>query len=308
MNRNSLVFLFFLFLSSAFWLFLSLDDEYEKEFIVAVKLRNVPEDVVITTDLPPTVHIILKDKGSELLRYRYTSMPTINIDFRNYDTHSGHVILSVSDIAKNLSQKFSPTTRLVSFKPDHIEYYYNYGLNVRMPVHLKASIKPESLYEISSIKIIPDSITVYASQDVLDTLSQVNTELVRASNLNATQTRKAALSPVRGAKFEPSQVKVHIEVDQVTEKTVDVPIRWVNFPASKVLKTFPSKVKITFQVGMRLYRKISADDFILVLRYEDLLKETSGKVALSLNSLPIGVSHVRIEPNEVEFLIEDVAE
>ena len=59
---------------------------------------------------------------------------------------------------------------------------------------------------------------------------------------------------------------------------------------------------------MRLYRKISADDFILVLRYEDLLKETSGKVALSLNSLPIGVSHVRIEPNEVEFLIEDVAD
>lgn len=308
MSRNFLAFLFFLFLSFAFWLFLSLDDEYEKEFAIPVKLRNVPEDVVITTDLPPSIHVTLKDKGSELLRYQYTRLPVVNVDFRNYDNHAGHVTISVSDLAKSLTQKLSPTTKLVSFKPDHVEYYYNYGFNVRMPVCLNATIKAESLYGISSVKVIPDSVTVYASQEVLDTLTEVNTTPIYASSLNATQTRRVSLAPIRGAKFEPSQVKVHIEVDQVTEKTVSVPIRWVNFPASKVLRTFPSKVKIIFQVGMGLYRKITADDFVLVLRYEDLLKETDGKVALSLKSLPAGVSHVRIVPGEVEFLIEDVAE
>lgn len=308
MNRNFLIFLFFLLLSASFWLFLALDDEYERDFTVPVSLKHVPEDVVITTDLPASVHVVLKDKGSELMRYKYTGLPTINVDFRNYDQHSGHVTLSVSDFAKTLSQKLLATTKLVSVKPDKMEYYFNYGLNVKMPVRLRSSIKTEELYGISSVRVIPDSVTVYAISDVLDTMSNVYTEPLYVSGLSSDETHTVSLTPVRGAKFEPGKVKVRIDVDQMTEKTVLVPIRWVNFPATKVLRTFPSKVKIVFQVGMSMYRKITADDFVLVLRYDDLLKETDGKVSLSLKSLPSGVSHVRIVPSQVEFLIEDAEE
>lgn len=308
MNRNFLLFLFFLLLSASFWLFLALDDEYERDFTVAVSLKHVPEDVVITTDLPSSIHVVLKDKGSELMRYQYSGLPTINVDFRNYDQHSGHVTISVSDMAKSLSQKLLATTKLVSVKPDKMEYYFNYGLNVKMPVRLRSSIKTEDLYGISSVRVIPDSVTVYAISDVLDTMSNVYTEPLYVSGLSSDETRTVALTAVRGAKFEPNKVKVRIDVDQMTEKTVLVPIRWVNFPATKVLRTFPSKVKIVFQVGMSMYRKITADDFVLVLRYDDLLKETDGKVSLSLKSLPAGISHVRIVPSQVEFLIEDAEE
>lgn len=308
MNRNFLVFLFFLLLSASFWLFLSLDDEYERDFTVPVHLRHVPEDVVITTDLPSSIHVVLKDKGSELLRYRYSGLPAINVDFRNYDQHSGHVSLAVSDFTKTMSQKLLATTKIVSAKPDRMEYYFNYGLNVKMPVRLRSSIKTEALYGVSSVRVVPDSVTVFAISEVLDTMSNVYTEPLYVSGLTSGETRVVPLTSVRGAKFEPDKVKVRIDVDQMTEKTVLVPIRWVNFPATKVLRTFPSKVKIIFQVGMSMYRKISADDFVLVLRYDDLLKETDGKVSLSLKSLPSGVSHVRIVPSKVEFLIEDATE
>ena len=59
---------------------------------------------------------------------------------------------------------------------------------------------------------------------------------------------------------------------------------------------------------MSIYRKINAEDFTLVVNYEDLLKETDGNVHLYLKSIPVGVSHVRIVPNQVDFLIEDIVD
>lgn len=308
LNRNFLVFLFFLAMSASFWLFLALNDEYEKDFAVSVRLRGVPENVVITTNLPAAFHVVLKDRGSQLLHYKYAGLPILTFDFKNYDQQSGHVVLSLSDVTKVLIQKLPVTTKLVSYKPDKLEYYFNNGLNVRLPVQLRASLKAERLYGISSVRVIPDSVTVYASQEILDTLSGASTVPIYLSNLSESQERRISLAKVRGVKFEPASVKLRINVDQMTEKTVLVPVKWVNFPASKTLRTFPSKVKIIFQVGMSMYRKITADDFTLVVNYADLLKETDGNVHLSLKSIPVGVSHVRIVPNDVDFLIEDNVE
>ena len=307
-NRNFLVFVFFLVLSASFWLFLTLNDEYEKDFYVPVKLIGVPDNVVITTDLPKSFKVVVQDKGSQLLNYQYKGLPTLYVDFRNYDRNSGHVGVPISDLTKVLLQKLMPTTRLVSAKPDRLEYYFNNGLNVKLPVVLKSNLKPEKLYGISSVQVVPDSVTVYALREQLDTMQSVSTVPLVMTNLSANQDLRVNLAKVRGAKCDPGSVRVCINVDQMTEKTVDVPVKWVNFPASKTLRTFPSKVKIIFQVGMSMYRKINAEDFTLVVNYEDLLKETDGNVHLYLKSIPVGVSHVRIVPNQVDFLIEDIVD
>ena len=64
------------------------------------------------------------------------------------------------------------------------------------------------------------------------------------------------LRPVRGAKFIPDQVEMNVMIDLYTEKTVEVPVFGVNFPGSKDLRTFPSKVKVTFRVGMSRFKEI----------------------------------------------------
>ena len=307
-NRNFLVFMFFLALSASFWVFLALNDEYEKDFAVTLRLNSAPDHVVITTELPATFHVVLKDRGSQLLNYQYAGLPAINLDFRNYDRQSGHVVLSPADIVKLLQQRLSPTTKIVSYKAERLEYYFNNGLNVRLPVELKANLKTEQLYGISSIRVIPDSVTAYAMPEVLDTLRSAITQSLNLANISESMVCKVNLAKMRGVKFDPSSVRVKINVDQMTEKSVDVPVKRVNFPAGKTLRTFPSKVKIIFQVGMSMYRKITADDFTLVVNYETLLKATDGKIQLYLKSVPAGVSHVRIVPSTVDFLIEDVVE
>jgi hypothetical protein len=47
-------------------------------------------------------------------------------------------------------------------------------------------------------------------------------------------------------KFVPGAIDLTLPVDIYTEKTVEVPLRGINFPADKVLRAFPSKVQIIY--------------------------------------------------------------
>jgi len=59
---------------------------------------------------------------------------------------------------------------------------------------------------------------------------------------------------------------------------------------------------------MSRFKEITADDFVLAVTYEELMKNRSPKIQLHLKSMPSGVSNVRIEPSEVDYLIEQVQE
>jgi hypothetical protein len=72
------------------------------------------------------------------------------------------------------------------------------------------------------------------------------------------------------------------------------------------LRTFPSKVKVTFQVGLSHFKSIRPDAFVFDISYEDLMKNGSEKYKLKLKSTPAGVSYVRIVPGQVDFLIESI--
>ena len=146
LNRNFWAFLFFLTLSAGFWLFLTLEDVYEVEIPVPVKLKNVPDNVVLTTPPPKEIKIRVRDHGGLLLRYKYThSLGSITLDFKDYDTRSGHVALLTSDLTRNIISRLQGTTSVAGFSPDTVEYFYNFGLNKSVTVRVTGDITADSL-------------------------------------------------------------------------------------------------------------------------------------------------------------------
>ena len=267
-SKQFLVFLFFVGLSLAFWLFQNLSGYYESEFEIPVRLVNVPERVVVTTEPQSTLRVTLKDHGSTLLQYRYLSpLKPVVIDFSQYDTRSGHVVIFTRELIKQITQQLFSTTRITAYRPDTLEYYYSFGSHKRIPVRFNGHIGASGQLRVSALSLRPDSVSVYALPSVLDTITAAYT------------------LPV---------------------KTVQVPVEMVNFPATKVLRTFPTKVSITFQIGTSNYNSITADNFVIVVSYDELMNNYSGKFTPRLKTVPAGVSHVRINPREVEFIIEDI--
>lgn len=308
-NKQCLIFIFFLCLSTIFWIFQALNETYEEEYLIPIELRNVPGNVVITTDLPTALHVTLRDKGSMLLNYRYAQkFSPIVVEFETSNNSSGHVVIQGSELLKQVSRQLMPGTQIVASKPDTLEFYYNYGLCKRVPVVIQGTIHAGKLYSVSGIKQTADSVTVYASKAQLDTITAAYTQPLNLADLTDTTNVQCDFMKIRGAKFVPSRVGVTFCIDRLIEKTVQVPVQQVNFPASKQLRTFPATVKVTFQVGMGLYRDITHENFVIVVNYEDLLKNKSNKCHLAVKTLPAGVSHVRIEPQDVEYIIEELSE
>ncbi|MCR4765565.1 MAG: YbbR-like domain-containing protein [Bacteroidaceae bacterium] len=306
-SREFFTFLFFLLIAALFWLEQTLDREYEIEVKVPLKLKNVPENIVITSDFPEELMVTLRDKGNTLLNYQLTKrFYPINIDFEEHKNRRHHVSLTSNTYSKSIAAQLANTTSISVINPDTIDYYYSEGKSKKVPVRLQARVTPGQQYYISDTIFNPPHVTVYAPQGSLDTVKAAYTQYFEETQIEDTLRRKISLLNGRGVKFVPEEVEVTLPVDIYTEKSVEVPIEGVNFPADKTLRAFPSKVKVTFHVGLSRYLDITADDFHVVVSYEELRKLEGDKYEVKLKKVPDGVSKVRLYPSQIDFLIENV--
>lgn len=304
-SREFLIFLFFVFVSFCFWLLQVLNDDYETEFSVPLRLKNVPGDVVLTSELPSELRIGVKDRGTVLANYMLgqTFYP-ISLDFTDYESKGSRVRIPISTLQKRISGQLNQSTKLLTIKPDTVEFIYTKGKAKKVPVKIQGKIELDRQYYISDIIYVPDSVMVYAPQEILDTITAAYTQPVNFENVSDTIRRRVNLAKVRGAKFTPAFDDVTLMVDIYAEKSVEVPIRGINFPPDKVLRTFPSKIQVTFQIGLSHFKSVTADDFFIGVTYESLLNNKGEKCPVSLKSIPRYVNHVRLNPKEVDYLIE----
>lgn len=304
-SREFLIFLFFVFVSFCFWLLQVLNDDYETEFSVPLRLKNVPEDVVLTSELPSELRIGVKDRGTVLVNYMLgqTFYPVM-VDFKEYANKGEKVSVPIEALKKKISSQLNQTTKLLTVKPDTIDFIYTKGKAKKVPVKLQGKIGLDRQYYISDIIYSPDSVMVYAPQEILDTITTAYTQPVELEEISDTTHRRISLANVKGARFTPAFNDITLMVDVYSEKTLEVPVHGVNFPPDKVLRTFPSKVQVTFQVGLSHYKSVTADEFFISVTYEELLNNKGEKCPIHLKSVPEYVNHVRLNPKEVDYLIE----
>ena len=300
-----LIFLFFMFVSFSFWLLQVLNDDYETEYTVSLRMKDVPDNVVLTSELPSKMKITLKDRGTVLVNYSLgQGLMPLTLDFAEYSDKGNQVRIPSMTLAKKITAQLSQSTKLVAIKPDTLEFIYTKGAAKTVPVKICGTITPERQYYVSDTIFSPDSVRVYAPKSILDTITAAYTKTIDFEEVSDTVRKRVSFASVKGARFIPDYSDLTLKVDVYAEKTVDVPVVGVNFPHDKVLRTFPSKAKVTFQIGLSRFMEVGADDFQVVVDYDDLQNEGGDKCKLQLKEIPKGVNHVRVNPNEMDYIIE----
>lgn len=302
-SREFFLFLFFFLLASGFWLIQTLDNEYETRVTIPVRLRDVPENVVVTTEPEANLKVRIRDKGTMLINYLLSkTFSPLHIDFMVEE--GNHVQIPTSIFSRTIANQFSNSTQILQIQPDTLEYYYSTGQSKRVPVRFLGNVTAGPRHYLTDTIFTPDSVLVYAPQVLLDTIHAAYTSPIDLVNVEDTLRREVELRNERGIKFVPSVAHLTLATDMYTEKTVDVELHGINFPPDKQLRAFPSKVSITFRCGLKQFREIDASDFLLLVSYEDLLKLGDSKYTVKLRSIPKGVSNIRFNPAQVDFLIE----
>jgi len=305
-SKDALLFLFFLALSTIFWFVITLNEVVEKEIKVPVCIVDVPKNVVLTSDEFDTLKVVVRDKGLVVAAYYYGGVKTVNIRFQTYAKGDGKGNVSASELKRLLSSELSASTSVTSVKPDRYTFYYNYGLSRKIPVKWVGMVIPESTYFLARTQISPDSVTVFASKEKLDSITHIRTAPLNQVGFRDTLHITTRLEKMEGVKCVPSKVDITFFTDVLTEERMDnIPIIGTNLPEGKILRTFPGRVAVKFVGGVNLVRTLRPEDFIVTVDYREIADRPSDKCSLTLKSVPAGISRVKLETEQVDYLIED---
>lgn len=305
-NKEFLFFLFFLLLSSAFWLSMTLDEMYEKEISVPIRLVNIPKNTIITTEMNDTVVMTVRDKGFAFMGYLNSNrFRPINLNFATYANNTtGKGNVPPGDVQNILYQRLSGSSKIIALKPDRLSFYFNFGLSKELPIRVNGNITPANNYYLSRIKVWPEKVTVYAQKSMLDSIKYIMTEQLDIKNFSDTLIKEVRLQKITGVKTVPANIKIGLYPDILTEESIEVPITAINMPAGKTLRTFPGKAKVLFNVGANTFRKINETQFKVIVDYNELHANPSDKCTLHLQSIPTDIQQARLEINKVDYLVE----
>ena len=93
-------------------------------------------------------------------------------------------------------------------------------------------------------------------------------------------------------------------VDILIEENIEVPIQAANMPPGKVLRTFPSRVRIRYVVGAGDFRSIQADQFLVEADYDEIAGSSSDKCKIYLRRMPASVKSANLDISQVDYLVE----
>lgn len=306
LNKEFLIFLFFLLLSGAFWLMMALNETYEEELKVPVRLVGMPRNAVMTDEPADTVKVTVRDKGFTLVTYKYGHwFRPLTFKFATYaNEDQGHGAIPAVDIIKQVQSQLYGSSKLLSVKPEKLDFYFTYGASKKVPIRFRGKISTSKSYYLAHTEFSPMMVTAYANKKVLDELKYVEIEPFNYRNLQDTIHQNVRLQKIRGVKLVPSTVRLSVYPDVLTEESIEVPVSAVNMPAGMVLRTFPSRVTVRFTIGASQFRMIRPEQFNVVVDYQALAENPSDKCTLQLRSVPSSVSKAKLELDKVDYLLE----
>lgn len=304
-NKEFLIFLFFLVLSSAYWLMSVLNDSMEREISVPVQLIGVPKDVVILGDSDISVRVVVRDKGYAVAAYLYGEhIKPAKLPFSVYARSNDKLSINSSELQKIIREQLYGSTRIISLKPDHLDIAFNHGLRKRVPVKMNGKIEMRDDHYLARVEFEPENVYIYASKHLIDSITNVFTVKQNFTGVADTIVRKVSLKQINGVKMVPSEVKMTLYTDIMTKGEVTINVTPINVPPGMILRTFPSQVKVSYVVCASQYNQVNESEFSVVADYASIADGTSDKCQLELVKSPRIVRNATLQVTEVSYLIE----
>ena len=180
-NKQFLVFTFFLFLSFIFWLIITLNETYEKEIKIPARVVGIPKNVVLTSVPVDTVRTTIRDQRLELS----SKITAVKPDHLEFSYNNGECRRVPVRWAGRVIPDQLYFISHVEYLPDSVDIYaspekldsiravYTEALNY---VNFRDTLTVDcQLAHIPDVKIVPDQVRIRFHTDVLteETISNV---------------------------------------------------------------------------------------------------------------------------------------
>jgi hypothetical protein len=293
-RQKHLAFLFFIALSTVAWLLRALSDTYIANIEYPVKYINLPPNRILSQ--PPLEKLTLQVHAFAL--YSLSPDSTSVYTLTRYARNRLSTELSLAN--KNI--------QILDIDPDTLIFNFSRVKKKKLPIRVQLASTSEMFAQQYMLNgkpyTDPDSVNVTGPSFLVDTLKYIFTDPVSFRNLSDTAERKVLLKKINRVTYPLKKVKVIVPVDEFTETDFTVPILKKNVPDTLTLKTFPKSVQVKSIVTYTNYDKVSAELFHAWVDFTAIDPATATRMKVELDSLPWYINNVKLNPRNVEFLIE----
>ena len=305
-NKNTIIFLVSIGISTFMWLLIKLSKDYEIAIDLPIAYAEMPENMLVNKAADSVLKIKLTDNGFDLLLIKITS-PLKSLIIRNKDLRQKklsdnrikYYLLNYS-LEDKLIEIFGKHSRISKIKPDSLVMILEELSRKKVIVKPDIEIHLAPQFQLSNpISITPDSVYIYGSQIEISQINEVYTEIQAFKKVNrAIESELKLVLPHRIVTKE-KKISLSIEVEKYTEANLNIPIK-VEFCLEKDIKIFPRHINIKYAVSLENYNKIKSDDFLVIGTQDSLV---SGRLELKLTQQPNKIRILDYTPKMAEFIL-----
>jgi hypothetical protein len=223
---------------------------------------------------------------------------------RMVESKKSYFAFPTRQFLNELSYRLSNDLKITSINHDTLIFRFDKLGQKRLEVkpQVKFTLKKQ-FRKSGNVSVVPDSVTVNGPKVTIDSMQFAYTQSYQFIEADKTILTDALITSAKELDFEPKQVKMKIPIEEYTEAEQSVTVLLNNEPDGVKIKLFPSKVKVSFLVGLSRFSEIHPEDFRLTVSYDDILQ---GRQRLKINaeSVPSFLYELKIFPEELEYLIE----
>ncbi|MEM8485645.1 MAG: hypothetical protein AAF564_08845 [Bacteroidota bacterium] len=264
------------------WFFSSMSESYTKSFDIVTRVENLSENEAFVTLPPPSVNVMVKGDGLQLLQLYYNP-PSIVIDANQSQ-------LSVQEaVERRLPQNMMVERTL----PAILSLQKEARQTKKVPIQPRAEISWPATHDIvQDIWVTPDSVELSGAQSILENITHWPTAFFEREDVKDTLDITVQLADtLKGlVALSISETRLSAVTAQFTEGTRDLDVHLNDVPSMQEYLTLdPPIIEVKFRVPLAQYQMAQdASDFLASVSYDALRDDTTGFIVPEL-VLPQGI-------------------
>lgn len=299
MAKNAFLLLFML-LSIVIWVVTKLSNTYQTPLQLPVVIQGIPDSLLLKNT--PELELNVEGTGLDLLRLNMVKKP-IQIPFEAFDYQDATLQLGMQFQRGAIQLQFPENVRLLQWKITPSALGVDIRVSKKIPVRWDLQLTFESGYRMfEPFQISPDSVRVSGNALALDSLNYWKIPPLKKELPSGPFQLETQQLPPEHLVLSHSTFRVQGESIRYVEQRLTLDIQAVGLDSGTRIRLYPAQTELTYQIPL----EDAANFDSAQLRVNALFNQRSVEglqLPLKLQNIPSRFISVRLEPNQVQYLI-----
>jgi hypothetical protein len=306
LRREGRVLLICIGISFFIWLLRTLTEDATSTIAIPVTFTEIPEGACLMESSATQLLVDVNSSGFGLIgRKLLGADDRIEVSLASFSGRYGRLKIGSDVVSDDVKELLGDYRELVRIRPDSLSFNLSVLNNKSIPVVPTFTENLGGGYFFKQHPSpLPEIVIVRGPKEILDTLNFIRTLPFVADE--SEEARVPLIVPYLCTIDEVTEVKIRWTIEQWTEHVLRVGITDIHKRDGYELKLLPDSVDIHFFAGSERASMLSPNDFRVVVREKDpesIARSGATRLPLMLDSIPMGIRDVSLDPGRIEYLI-----